>query len=42
MTEARKRRIVPVLPQMEETPSGKVLRIPIEAGYPRSELPVTR
>lgn len=37
---ARKRKIVTVLPRMEETPAGKVLRIPVEAGYVRSELPV--
>ncbi len=38
---ARQRRIVTVLPRMEDTPAGKVLRIPVEAGYVRSELPVT-
>lgn len=42
MTAARARRVVPVQPVMEERPGGKVLRIPVEAGYPRSELPVTR
>lgn len=39
---ARNRRVVTVLPVMEETPAGKVLRIPREAGYVRSEMPVNR
>jgi hypothetical protein len=42
MTAARARRVVPVQPVMEERAGAKVLRIPVEAGYPRSELPVTR
>lgn len=42
MAAARRRRIVPVQPVMEERAGAKVLRIPIEAGYPRSELPVLR
>lgn len=37
---ARKRRVVTVQPYMAETPNGRVLRIPVEAGYIRSELPV--
>ena len=37
---ARKRRVVTVQPYMAETPNGRVLRIPVEAGYVRSELPV--
>ena len=37
---ARQRKVVTVLPRMEETPEGRVLRIPVEAGYVRSELPV--
>lgn len=39
---ASNRRVVTVLPVMEETPAGKVLRIPREAGYVRSEMPVNR
>ena len=36
---ARQRRVVTVQPYMAETPNGRVLRIPAEAGYVRSELP---
>ena len=36
---ARRRKIITVLPTIAETPSGRVLRIPAEAGYVRSELP---
>lgn len=42
MVAARRRAVVPVQPRMVETAAGKVLRIPVEAGYPRSELPVRR
>ena len=37
---ARKRKIITVQPYMAETSNGRVLRIPVEAGYVRSELPV--
>ncbi len=35
---ARQRKIVTVLPHMVETPAGKMLKIPPEAGYVRSEM----
>ena len=35
---ARKRPVVTVMPRMEKTPEGRVLRIPPEAGYLTSEL----
>ena len=37
---ARLRKVVTVQPYMEETAGGRVLRIPPEAGYVRSSLPV--
>lgn len=42
MAGARRRKVVTVQPWMEERPAGKVLRIPEEAAYPRTELEVPR
>jgi len=38
----RRARIVPITPQLVKTPSGPALRIPPEAGYPISELPLDK
>ncbi len=38
LAEARKRRVVTVQPYMEKTANGKMLKIPPEAGYLRSEM----
>lgn len=38
LTAARRRRIVTVMPRIEETPAGRMLRIPIDAGYVRHEM----
>lgn len=38
LATARQRKVVTVLPRMEETPAGKMLKIPPEAGYVRSEM----
>lgn len=35
---AKARKVVTVLPRIEETPQGKMLKIPPEAGYVRSEM----
>ncbi len=42
MAGARRRKVVTVQPWMEERPAGKVLRIPEEAAYPRTEFEVPR
>ncbi len=39
LAAASKRRIVTVLPVVEDTPAGKLLKIPKKAGYLTSELP---
>ncbi len=38
LTEARSRSVVTVLPEISQTPEGRLLRIPKEAGYLTSEL----
>ena len=40
LATAKQRPVVTVLPRMEETPAGKMLKIPPEAGYVRSEMAV--
>ena len=37
---ARQRKVITVLPTMEETPNGRFIRIPAEAGYTRTALPM--
>ena len=39
LAAARQRRIVTVMPRMEETPQGRVIRIPADAGYVSCEIP---
>ncbi len=39
LAAARQRRIVTIMPRIEETPAGNVIRIPHDAGYTRSEIP---
>lgn len=40
LAAARRRQIVTVMPTIEETPAGRVIRIPPEAGYVTCEIPV--
>jgi 8-oxo-dGTP pyrophosphatase MutT (NUDIX family) len=39
---SRRAKVVPIVPQLVKTPAGPALRIPEDAGYPISELPLDK